>query len=62
MHFRIRHGIEKNLYVIAMERQMNYLRSIIEDQTTNFRHKLKRGDQKKLHEFRGNLPTGETSP
>jgi hypothetical protein len=43
-HFRVRHGIDANLYMIAISRQMRYLRKIIEDESGNFRSKLKRGD------------------
>jgi hypothetical protein len=43
-HFTRRLGIYENLYISAIERQMSYLRSIIEDQNSNFRHKLKRID------------------
>jgi len=49
-HFRERHGVDSNLYLVAIERQMAYLDGIIADSTTNFRHKLHRGDQKRLHE------------
>jgi len=49
-HFRQRHQINRNLYIVAVDRQMAYLDKIIADQSTNFRHKLKRGDQAKLHE------------
>jgi hypothetical protein len=43
-HFRERHGVDANLYLIAISRQLRYLRQIIRDETTNFRAKLKRGD------------------
>ncbi len=43
-HFRERHGVDANLYMIAISRQLRYLRRIIRDETTNFRAKLKRGD------------------
>jgi hypothetical protein len=43
-HFRERHGVDANLYLIAISRQLNYLRQIIRDESTNFRAKLKRGD------------------
>jgi hypothetical protein len=49
-HFRERFQINQNLYIVAVDRQMAYLDEIIADQSTNFRHKLKRGDQAKLHE------------
>ncbi len=43
VHFNRRFGIDENLYMNAIERHIAYLRKIIEDDTTNFRHKLKRG-------------------
>ena len=49
-HFRERYGVNQNLYIVAVDRQMAYLDKIIDDQSTNFRHKLKRGDQARLHE------------
>ena len=49
-HFRERYEVNQNLYIVAVDRQMAYLDKIIGDQSTNFRHKLKRGDQAKLHE------------
>jgi hypothetical protein len=51
-HFRERYEVNQNLYIVAVDRQMAYLDKIIDDQSTNFRHKLKRGDQAKLHERR----------
>lgn len=48
-HFRERCEVNKNLYIVAVDRQMAYLDKIVDDETTNFRHKLKRGDQAKLH-------------
>jgi hypothetical protein len=42
-HFRRRFDIDRNLYMEAIDRHIEYLRKIIEDDTTNFRHKLKRG-------------------
>lgn len=47
-HFRVRHNIDENLYMTAIENQMKYLESIIEDETTNFRNKLKRLDIEKM--------------
>ncbi len=49
-HFRERYEVNQNLYIVAVDRQMAYLDKIVTDETTNFRHKLKRGDQAKLHE------------
>lgn len=43
-HFESRYGVASNLYLESIERQMDYLRSIIEDDTVNFRKKLKRLD------------------
>jgi hypothetical protein len=51
-HFRERYDVDQNLYIVAVNRQMAYLDKIIDDQSSNFRHKLKRGDQAKLHERR----------
>ncbi len=51
-HFRERYEVNSNLYVVAIDRQMAYLDTIIADQNTNFRHKLKRGDQRRLHQAR----------
>jgi hypothetical protein len=48
-HFRERYEINQNLYIDAVDRQMAYLDKIIADASSNFRHKLKRGDQLKLH-------------
>jgi hypothetical protein len=48
LHFRERYGVNENLYVVAIDRQMSYLDRIMADSSTNFRHKLRRGDQKRL--------------
>ncbi len=48
-HFSTRYHIDSNLYMISINRHIRYLRKIIRDETTNFRHKLKRGDQHMLH-------------
>jgi len=42
-HFKKRFAIDCNLYMEAIDRNIGYLHKIIEDETTNFRHKLKRG-------------------
>jgi hypothetical protein len=47
-HFRARHGVDANLYTIAIDRQMAYLDRIMEDDTTNFRRKLKRMSPEEL--------------
>jgi hypothetical protein len=41
-HFKSRIGMDENLYMTAIEKQMDYLKSIINDESTNFRNKLKR--------------------
>ena len=43
-HFRTRLGVDANLYTEAIARHMSYLQSIIDDENTNFRTKLKRID------------------
>jgi hypothetical protein len=43
-HFSSRYGVQKNLYMESIERQMDYLKSIMDDDTANFRTKLKRID------------------
>jgi hypothetical protein len=60
-HFRERQGVDANLYLIAISRQMGYLRRIIQDQSTNFRAKLKRGDRERreqLSQPHGSSPAG----
>jgi hypothetical protein len=47
-HFRERYGIPRNLYMESIERQMEYLKTIIADDSTNFRKKLKRMDLEKI--------------
>jgi len=42
-HFKERHGLDRNLYLEAIEKNIAYIHKIIEDDTTNFRLKLKRG-------------------
>ncbi len=41
-HFLERGGIDRNLYLEEIEKHMAYLQTIIEDSSTNFRHKLRR--------------------
>jgi len=41
-HFKERYSINENLYMTAIEKQMDYLKSIINDESSNFRNKLKR--------------------
>jgi hypothetical protein len=47
IHFRERCGGAGNLYVESIERQMEYLKSILADDSSNFRKKLKRIDLEK---------------
>jgi hypothetical protein len=49
-HFKTRFGINENLYMTAIEKQMDYLKTIIDDESTNFRNKLKRLDVEKIEE------------
>lgn len=42
-HFEKRFQLDHNLYIEAIERHMAYLYMIIDDDSTNFRHKLRRG-------------------
>ncbi|MCX8123781.1 MAG: hypothetical protein N3F66_06415 [Spirochaetes bacterium] len=48
-HFDTHYGIHSNLYMVAINRNIRYIKKIIADESTNFRHKLKRGDQYQLH-------------
>ncbi|RPJ07616.1 MAG: hypothetical protein EHM28_06470 [Spirochaetaceae bacterium] len=41
-HFRQRYSIDENLYTQAIKRNMDYIRTIIDDSTSNFRQKLHR--------------------
>jgi hypothetical protein len=43
-HFKSRYGVDKDLYRESIERQMAYLDTIIADDSSNFRKKLKRLD------------------
>ncbi|HPO02203.1 MAG TPA: hypothetical protein PL077_02575 [Treponemataceae bacterium] len=43
-HFKARYGLDRNLYIESIERQIDYLGSIMEDSSVNFRKKLKRMD------------------
>jgi hypothetical protein len=42
-HFCKRYNITKNLYTEAIEKNIAYIEQIMNDSSTNFRHKLKRG-------------------
>jgi hypothetical protein len=41
-HFKTRHGVNRDLYSESVIRQMSYLDTIIADDSTNFRKKLRR--------------------
>lgn len=41
-HFQKRFAVDENLYMEAITRQMSYLEEVIQDETINFRHKLRR--------------------
>lgn len=43
-HFDRRYNLPYNLYLIAIERHIEYIKKIIDDHTTNFRKKLRRMD------------------
>lgn len=47
-HFISRYGVEKNLYLESIERQIEYLASIMDDNSVNFRKKLKRLDLEEI--------------
>lgn len=49
-HFKLRYGIDENLYMSAIEKQMEYLKTIINDESTNFRNKLKRLNVEQMEE------------
>ncbi len=51
-HFRERFGVDRNLYIVAIDRQMTYLDGILADASTNFRSKLHRGEQKRPAQIR----------
>ncbi len=50
-HFKERLGIDKNLFMEAINRNIAYIEKIMEDSSTNFRYKLKRGDQNEIHKW-----------
>jgi hypothetical protein len=52
-HFAARYGIDRDLYREAIERQMAYLDSILADDATNFRSKLKRLDLASIERAHG---------
>jgi hypothetical protein len=43
-HFEKRADIDKNLYIASINKNIAYLQTILDDNTTNFRKKLKRGN------------------
>ncbi len=51
-HFGARNGLARDLYLEAISRQMAYLDSILADDSTNFRKKLKRMDLESMEKRR----------
>jgi hypothetical protein len=49
-HFSERNKINRNLYIESIENNIEYIEKIINDSSTNFRHKLKRGNFKEMSE------------
>ncbi len=49
-HFSARYGVHHNLYMESIERQIEYLTEIMDDDTVNFRKKLKRLDLEAVSE------------
>jgi hypothetical protein len=47
-HFREKYAVHENLYLSAINRNIDYIKSILNDSSTNFRHKLKRGNFKEI--------------
>ncbi|MEJ5284509.1 MAG: HD domain-containing protein [Brevinematales bacterium] len=47
-HFKQRYNIPYNLYMLAIERNIDYINEILKDNTTNFRKKLRRLDIENL--------------
>ena len=45
-HFKVRYDIDENLYMVAIDNQMDYLYKIIHDTNGNFRNKLHRKNLK----------------
>ncbi len=43
-HFLKRYDVNENLYIEAMNKNIGYIKTIIDDNKTNFRSKLKRGN------------------
>jgi hypothetical protein len=54
-HFAARYGIDRDLYREAVERQIAYLDSIIADDSSNFRTKLKRMDLNAMESRRAGI-------
>ena len=42
-HFSKRYDIDENIYMTAIDRNIEYIKKIVDEKKTNFRHKLKRG-------------------
>jgi hypothetical protein len=60
-HFLGRYGVMENLYLESIERQIDYLRSIIDDDSVNFRKKLKRIDLEAITASHAKIPAATAS-
>lgn len=52
LHFRKRYGIDRDLYREAIQRQMDFLATVVADDTGNFRKKLRRMDLEEVERKR----------
>ena len=43
-HFKKRYKIDENLYMLAINNNIDYIKKIIKDNSSNFRTKLRRGN------------------
>lgn len=55
-HFAKRHGVDRDLYREAVDRQMDYLAGVVADDSCNFRTKLKRLDLEAIERARAGHP------
>jgi hypothetical protein len=52
-HFKERYGAKRNLYMDSIDRHIEYLKKIVDNNSTNFRHKLKRAKWIDPHSRKG---------
>lgn len=57
-YFKNRYNVDRNLYLEAIENQIEYLQTIIEDDTINFRKKLKRLDLEEVSRTHQHIEMG----